>query len=57
MFQSNMFQSKNKPYQKWFEKGNDIYDEEYANHPKSEWLTEVSTSSMMPATTAASQPD
>ena len=47
-------------YQKRFEEGYDIYDEEYANHPNdlpSEWLTEVSTSSMMPATTTASQPD
>ena len=42
-----------------------IYDEDYvkwlmANHPNdvlSEWLTEVSTFSMVPATTIASQPD
>ena len=52
-------------YQKWFEEGYDIYDEEYvkwlmANHPNdvpSEWLTDISTSSMVPATTTASQPD
>ena len=52
-------------YQKRFEEGYDIYDEEYVkwlmtNHPNdvpSEWLTEVSSSSMMPATTTASQPD
>ena len=52
-------------YQKRFEEGYDIYDEDYvkwlmANHPNdvpSEWLTEVSTSSMVPATTTASQPD
>ena len=52
-------------YQKWFEEGYDIYDEDYvkwlmANHPNdipSKWLTEVSTSSMVPATTTASQPD
>ena len=52
-------------YQKWFEEGYDIYDEEYvkwlmAKHPNnvpSEWLTEASTSSMVPATTIASQPD
>ena len=52
-------------YQKRFEEGYDIYDEEYVkwlmvNHPNdvpSEWLTEVSTSSMVPANTTASQPD
>ena len=52
-------------YQKRFEEGYDIYDEEYVkwmmiNHPNdvpSEWLTEVSSSSKMPATTTASQPD
>ena len=43
-------------YQKWFEEGYDIYDEDYvkwlmANHPNdvpSKWLTEVSTSPMVP---------
>ena len=38
-------------YQKRFEEGYDIYDEEYANHPNdvpSEWLTEISTSSKLP---------
>ena len=52
-------------YQKRFEEGYDIYDEEYAkwlmiNHPNdvpSEWLTEASSSSKMPTTTPASQPD
>ena len=52
-------------YHKRFEEGYDIYDEEYVkwmmiNHPNdvpSEWLTEVSSSSNMPATTSASQPD
>ena len=52
-------------YQKQFEEGYDIYDEDYikqlmVNHPNdvpSEWLTEVSTSSMVPATTTASQSD
>ena len=52
-------------YQKRFEEGYDIYDEGYvkwltANHPSyvpSEWLTEPFSSSMIPTTTAASQPD
>ena len=52
-------------YQKRYEEGYDIYDEEYvkwlmANHPNnvpSEWLTEASSSSMISATTTASQPD
>ena len=52
-------------YQKRFEEGYDIYDEGYvkwlmANHPNnvpSEWLTEASSSSMISATTTASQPD
>ena len=52
-------------YQKRFKEGYDICDEEYVkwlmiNHPNdvpSEWLTEASSSSMMPATTTASQPD
>ena len=52
-------------YQKRLEEGYDIYDEEYVkwmmiNHPNdvpSEWLTEASSSSKMPATITASQPD
>ena len=52
-------------YHKRFEEGYDIYDEEYVkwlmiDHPNnvpSEWLTGVSSSSKMPATTSASEPD
>ena len=52
-------------YLKRFEEGYDIYDKEYVkwlmiNHPNdvpNEWLTEACSSSKMPATTTASQPD
>ena len=52
-------------YQKRFEEGYDIYDQEYVkwlmiNHPNdipNEWLSEPFSSSKMPATTSASQLD